>query len=92
MEQIEALKNCFGSYLSQKPFVFQKFSVSGLMLVREIISRAHEEISEFCYEDLAKELNKKDQQIEEYSKLFQKENEQKEDMLDEKLQEESNAG
>ena len=55
--------------------------MSGLLLAREIISKAHDEISEFCFDDLAKELNKKDLQIQEYSKMFEKENEEKENML-----------
>ena len=61
--------------MSQKPFVFQKFSVSGLILAREIISRAHEEISDFCSDSLAKELIKKNQEVEKLSKMFKKENE-----------------
>ena len=60
MEEIEALNNNLGSFLSLRPYVFQKFTESGLILAREIIAKARDEIIEYCYDDLAKELSEKD--------------------------------
>ena len=48
MKEIEAFKKTFGAYLTRKPFVFQKFSFHGLILAREILSKAREEVNEHC--------------------------------------------
>ena len=59
MKEIEKFKQTFGSYLREKPYIFQKFSFHGLILAREILSRAREEVNQHCMEDLAKEITKK---------------------------------
>ena len=59
MKEIEDLKKTFGAYLRGKPYIFQKFSFHGLILARELLSRAREEVNQHCVEDLAKEINKK---------------------------------
>ena len=45
MLEIEAFQKTFGSYLRGRPFIFQKFSFHGLILAREILSRAREEVN-----------------------------------------------
>ena len=42
------------------------------MLAREILSRAREEVNQHCMEDLAKEITKKQDKIEEIKKINQK--------------------
>ena len=59
MKEIETLQTKFGCYLSDRPFVFQKFSFHGLVLARELLSKARDEANEYCMEDLAKEINKR---------------------------------
>lgn len=59
MKEIETLKKTFGAYLHGKPFLFQKFSFHGLILAREMLSRAREEVNQHCMQDLAKEISKK---------------------------------
>ena len=59
LKEIEGFKKIFGSYLHHKPNIFQKFSFHGLVLAREILSRAREEVNQHCMEDLAKEITKK---------------------------------
>ena len=72
MQEIENLKKTFGSYLREKPFIFQKFSFHSLVLAREILSRAREEVNQHCMEDLAKEISKKQEKIEEIRKINEK--------------------
>ena len=45
MKEIEELKKTFGAYLQGKPYIFQKFSFHGLILARELLSRAREEVN-----------------------------------------------
>ena len=45
VKEIENLKKTFGYYLSEKPYIFQKFSFHSLVLAREILSRAREEVN-----------------------------------------------
>ena len=45
MKEIETLTKTFGSYLSGKPHIFQKFSFHGLILAREILSKARDEVN-----------------------------------------------
>ena len=52
--------------------MFQKFSFHGLILAREILSRARDEVNELCMEDLAKEIGKKQDKIEEMKRINQK--------------------
>ena len=59
MKEVEAFQQKFGAYLTEKPFIFQKFSSHGLVLAKEILSRAREEVNEQCIEDLASEISKK---------------------------------
>ena len=42
MKEIQNFKKTFGSYLTGRPFIFQKFSFHGLILAKEILSRARE--------------------------------------------------
>ena len=63
MKEIQSFKKTFGSYLSGKPHIFQKFSFHGLILAREILSKAREEVNQNCMKDLAKEISKKQEEI-----------------------------
>ena len=69
MKEIETFQKTFGSYLSGRPQIFQKFSFHGLILAREILSKARDEVNQHCMEDLAKEINKKQQKIEDMRKI-----------------------
>ena len=42
MQKIEEIQKTFGNYLSQRSFVFQKFSFHSLILAREIFSKTRE--------------------------------------------------
>ena len=72
MKEIQSFQKTFGSYLNGKPFIFQKFSFHGLILAREILSKARDEVNQHCLEDLAKEIGKKQQKIEEMKKINDK--------------------
>ena len=74
MKEIQNFKKTFGSYLTGRPFIFQKFSFHGLILAKEILSRAREEVNQHCMEDLAKEISKKQQEIKELKKINEKTN------------------
>lgn len=56
---VEAFSKNFGVYLRDKLFIFQKFSPEGLVLVKDILAKAYEEVSKNCIEDLASEISKK---------------------------------
>ena len=45
MKEIYEFKKIFGSYLNYKPSIFQKFSFHGLVLAREILSKARDEVN-----------------------------------------------
>ena len=45
MKEIHEFKKTFGSYLSGKPYIFQKFSFHGLVLARELLSKARDEVN-----------------------------------------------
>ena len=72
MKDIQNFKKTFGSFLIGRPFIFQKFSFHGLILAREILSRAREEVNQHCMEDLAKEISNKQQEITELKKISEK--------------------
>ena len=59
MKKIDEIQKTFGIYLSERSFVFQKFSFHGLIHAREILSKAREEVNKQCLEDLANEINEK---------------------------------
>lgn len=68
MKKIEDFQKTFGSYLSGKPFIFQKFTFHGLILAREILSKAREEVNQHCMEDLAQQINEQQRKISEIKK------------------------
>ena len=68
IKDIREFQKTFGSYLSERPLVFQKFSFHGLLLAKEIISKAREEISTHCMDDLAKEFSVLEQKLEDIKK------------------------
>ena len=72
MQEIEALQRRFGAYLIERPFLFQKFSSHGLLLAKEILSKAREEVNQQCMEDLASEINKKQAVIDEFTLVNKK--------------------
>ena len=72
MQEIDAFSKNFGSYLRERPFIFQKCLFPGLVLAKEIISKAREEVNELCMEDLAREIDNKQKKIEEMKKLEDK--------------------
>ena len=45
IEEIETFQQRFGAYLTERPFIFQKFSSHGLVLAKEILSKAREEVN-----------------------------------------------
>ena len=69
-KEIERFRSFFGSYLHDRPFIFQKFSFHGLILAREILSKAREEVNKLCMEDLAEEINKRQEKIDEMKKTM----------------------
>ena len=83
MKEIEAFQKTFGSYLTGKPYIFHKFSFHGLILAREILSKARDEVNQHCLEDLAKEISKKQDKIEEMKKINDKTNVNREYILKE---------
>ena len=56
MKKINEFKAKFGSYLKDKPQIFQKCQQPGLLLAKEMISKARDEVNQHCMEDLAKEI------------------------------------
>ena len=72
MQEIQKFKKTFGNYLRRRPFIFQKFSFHGLVLARELLSKAREEVNQHCMEDLAKEINNKQQEIKNLKKINKK--------------------
>ena len=72
LKEIQSFQKTFGSYLNGKPYIFQKFSFHGLILAREILSKARDEVNQHCLEDLAKEISKKQHKIEEMKKINDK--------------------
>ena len=87
MKEIESFQKTFGSYLTGKPYIFQKFSFHGLILAREILSKARDEVNQHCLEDLAKEIGKKQEKIEEMKKINDKTNVKREYILKEAAKE-----
>ena len=69
MKKIDEIQKTFGIYLSERSYVFQKFSFHGLILAREILSKAREEVNKQCLEDLATEINEKQKKIKEIAKV-----------------------
>ena len=59
MKEIDQFKEIFVNYLCGKPHIFQKFPLDSLILAREIISKARDEINKQCVDDLALEISKK---------------------------------
>ena len=55
--------------MTERPFVFQKFSFHGLVLVKEILSKARDEVNQMCLEDLSNEINIKQAKIDEFTKV-----------------------
>ena len=72
MEKIEEIQKTFGIYLSERSYVFQKFPFHGLILLKEIISKAREEVNKQSLEDLACEISEKQKTIEEFAKADNK--------------------
>ena len=64
MKEINQFQNKFGSYLRDKPQNFQKCQQSGLLLAKEIISKARDEVNQLCMKDLAEEIKIKETKIE----------------------------
>ena len=52
MEMITNFQNKFGKFLLEKPQIFQKCSFHGLLLAKEILTKAREEVNELCLQDL----------------------------------------
>ena len=69
LRQIEALQKKFGAYLSERPFIFQKFSFHGLVLAKEILSKARDEVNQMCMEDLSNEIKAKQAKIDEFTRV-----------------------
>ena len=57
--EIQQLQREFGSLLTFRPQVLQKCSFHGILLSKEIISKAREEVNEHCVTDLAHEVKNK---------------------------------
>ena len=57
------LQREFGSLLTFRPEILQKCSFHGIILAKEILSKAREEINEHCMTDLAREIQKKQDEI-----------------------------
>ena len=72
MKKIEEIQRTLGIYLSERSFVFQRFSFHGLILAREILSKAREEVNKQCLEDLANDINEKQETIKKISKVESK--------------------
>ena len=68
LKEIDALQARFGAYLTERPFVFQKYSSHGLVLAKEMLSKAREEVNQQCLEDLASEISKKQEQIDKFTR------------------------
>ena len=62
-DEIQALQKSFGSYLSYKPYLFQKFTLPSLLLAKELLSKARDEINSITIEDLAIEIADRQQKI-----------------------------
>ena len=62
----EALKlqKEFGSLMTFRPEILQKCSFHGIILAKEILSKAREEINDHCVKDLAREIQLKQAEIE----------------------------
>ena len=56
----------------ERPFVFQKFTFHGLVLARELLSKARDEANQYCMADLAKEISKRQEKIDEFTKVNDK--------------------
>ena len=63
--RLEAVKlqKEFGSLLTFRPEILQKCSFHGIILAKEILSKAREEINEYCFTDLAYEIKNKQAEI-----------------------------
>ena len=72
MQEIECLQKKFGYYLAEKPYIFQKFSYPCLVLAREILSKARDEVNQQCMKDLASEISIKQAKIDEITKVRDK--------------------
>ena len=57
------LQKEFGSLLTFRPEILQKCSFHGIILAKEILSKAREEINEHCVTDLAHEIKTKQAEI-----------------------------
>ena len=75
-ENVKEFYDKFSTLLRDKPYILQKCSLHGTVLVKEIISKAREEANEECQENLAiqiKELKDINEQLQ--AKKTQDENE-----------------
>ena len=57
------LQKSFVSLLTLRPQILQKCSFHGIILAKEILSKAREEINEHCVTDLAHEIKYKQAEI-----------------------------
>ena len=60
---IVELQSDFCKILIYKPQVLQKCSLHGMILAKEIIAKARDEINELCMKDLANEIKHKEDMI-----------------------------
>ena len=57
------LQTDFGNLLIYRPQILQKCSFHGMILAKEIIAKARDEINELCMQDLAQEIKNKEKEI-----------------------------
>ena len=55
-EKIESFRSDFGLVVDQKPWVFQKISLEGVILVRECIAKLREACNKACQISLANQI------------------------------------
>ena len=66
LNEIQGLQKSFGNYLLEKPYVFQKMTLPSLLLARELLSKARDEINLNTIDDLAKEIANRQKTIDEF--------------------------
>ena len=56
-EEIQKFYREFSDLLNDKPYILQKVSLHGIILFKEIITKARHEANEDCHKNLAKEID-----------------------------------
>ena len=81
LQQTIEFKQKFEGLIQAKPWILQKCSLHGMILIKECIHRVRDEANEFCQKELAHKINEQkkmlqmaSQSINEYKKLFGKPN------------------